>query len=82
MLRMEMVIYMAPELGRPVKPWASANEDTVAKPLWSIVTSRSTGIWSDIIVTVGTIRGYTDVDADLSLGLRGVSREGDSRNSG
>jgi hypothetical protein len=64
---MEMVIYMAPEVGWAMKPWAGANEDAANKPFGTVVAGGSTGVWGDVIVAVGTVRGYSDFDADLSL---------------
>ena len=65
-LWMEMIVDMPTKFGSSVKPGANANEDPVIKPLWPVVASGSTSVRSDVIVTVGTIRGYSDVDADLS----------------
>lgn len=66
---MEMVIYVTPKVGRPMKPWASAYEDAANKPFRTVVAGRSTGVGGDVIVTVGTVGGCTDFDADLSLCL-------------
>ncbi len=81
MLWMEMVIYVALEFTRAMKPRASANEDVPAKPFWPVVASWGTVIRSDVIVTIGTFRGYSDVDADLGLRFWGGNREADSTNS-
>ena len=61
---MEMVIYMAPEVGRAMKPWAGANEDAAIEPLWTVVAGRSTGVRSDVIVSVRTIGGDSDFDVN------------------
>jgi hypothetical protein len=74
---MEMVIYMTTKVGRAVEPWAGTNEDTASKPFRAIVAVGSTVIGCCIIVAVGAIRGYSDVDSYLSLGFRGW-REGDA----
>jgi hypothetical protein len=76
---MEVVIYVALEVGRAVKPWASANEDAARKPLGSIVAVGSTAVGSGLIVTVGTIRGHADLDADLGLSWEYVPRRRDRR---
>jgi hypothetical protein len=64
-----------------MKPGASANEAVPVKPFWTIVASGSTAIRSDVIVTIGAVRGYADLDVHLSLCFRGGSGEADSGNS-
>jgi hypothetical protein len=81
MLWMETVIHIALEVVSAMKPWASAHEDFPAKPLWAVVASGSTVIRSGVIVTIGTIRGYADLDADLTFCFGSGSRETDSSNS-
>jgi hypothetical protein len=81
MLRMETVIYVALEVARAMKPRAGANEGVPGKPFWTVVSSGGTAIRSDIIVPIGTIRGYSDFDADLSLCYGSGSGEADSNNS-
>jgi hypothetical protein len=61
-----------------MKPRAGANEAVPIKPFRTIVASGSTTVRSDIIVTIGTIGGYSDVDADLSLCFGGSSGEAES----
>jgi hypothetical protein len=72
-LWMETVIYVALEVTSAMKPRASANEDVPVKPLWTVVARGGTVIRSDVIVTIGTFRGYSDLDADLSLSFGGGS---------
>jgi hypothetical protein len=55
-LWMETVIYVALEVTRAMKPWASTNEDVAGKPLWTVVSRGGTAIRSDVIVTIGTFR--------------------------
>jgi hypothetical protein len=64
-----------------MKPRASTNEAVPVKPLRTIVASGSTGIRSDVIVTIGTVRCYADFDVDLTLCFGGGSDEADSSNS-
>jgi hypothetical protein len=64
-----------------MKPWAGANKAVPVKPLWTIVASGSAAIRSHVIITIGTVRGYSDVDADLSLCFGGGSGEAESSNS-
>jgi hypothetical protein len=78
---MQTVIYVALKLTSPMKPWASANEAVPIKPFWTIVASGGTVVRSYVIVTIGTIRGYSDSDADLSLCIGGGSGEADSSDS-
>jgi hypothetical protein len=78
---METVIHVALEVLRAVKPGASANEAIPVKPLWTIVASGSTAVRSDVIVTIGAIRGHADFDVDLSLCFGCDSGEADSSNS-
>jgi hypothetical protein len=80
-LRMETVIYVALEIASAMKPRTGANKDVPAKPFWTVVARRGTVIRSDIIVTIGTFRGYSDGDADLSLCFGGDSDEADSSHS-
>jgi len=73
MLWVETVIHVALEATSAMKPGASANEAVPVKPFWTIVASRSTAIRSDVIVTIGAVRGYADLDVGLSLCLGGGS---------
>jgi hypothetical protein len=76
--RVEMVIYVAPESIGAVKPRASPNEDAIVEPFWPVVASWGASIWSDIIVAIGTIGGYSDIYADLSVGFGSGSRQAES----
>jgi hypothetical protein len=73
-LWMEMIVDMPTKFCRSMEPGANAYEDPVNKPFWTVVASGSTRVRRDVIVAVRTIRGYADVDADLSPGRRGDSR--------
>ena len=64
-----------------MKPRASASEAVPVKPFGTIIASRSTGIRNSVIVTIGTLRGCADFDADLSLCFGCESGETDSGNS-
>src|SRR5580693_9139267 len=63
-IRMETVIDVAVEMFVAMKPRANADEDAVVQPFRSVITGRSTGIRSDVIVAVRTLGSYADVDAD------------------
>jgi hypothetical protein len=82
MLRMESVVYLATEFAGAMKPRAGANEDLPVKPFWAVVARGSTPIRSGVIVAVGTFRGDTDVDAELSLCFRDACREAAPSNCG
>jgi hypothetical protein len=70
------VVDIAPEIARTVKPWTYADEGASSKPLRPVVTSGGTGIRSNVIVSVGAIRGFSDADADADPAY--ASRELDS----
>jgi hypothetical protein len=66
---METVIHVALEVASAMKPRAGTNEAVPVKPFRTVVASGSTGVGSDVIVTIWTVRSYSDVDADLSSAL-------------
>ena len=80
-LRMETVIYVASEVVSAMKPRARANEDATRKPFRTIVALWGAVIRRDVIVTVGTFRRNSDVDAYLSLCFGTSCREADYSNS-
>src|ERR1700728_1827101 len=66
-IRVEAVVHVAVETFRPVKPRTSAHENASGKPFWPVVTGRSAIVGSDVVVTIGTLGCYSDVDADAHL---------------
>jgi hypothetical protein len=80
MVWVETVIYVALEVIRALKPRAGANEGLPVKPFWTVVPRGSTRIRIGVVVTIGTLRGYSDADADLSLSVGRGSGEADSSN--
>jgi hypothetical protein len=80
LLWVEAVIYVASELGLPMKPRAGADEDIPSKPLRPVIARRRTVIRSDVIVTIGALRSYPDLNADLSLRFWKGCREADCSN--
>jgi hypothetical protein len=78
MVRIVMCIYFAPEVIRTMKPRPNSDEDARIEPLWTIVTSGSTVIRRNVIIAVGTIRSYTDLDGDLGFCRGGRYRKADS----
>jgi hypothetical protein len=80
-LRMEIVIYMALEVGRAVKPRAGANKDSAVKPAWAIVAIGSAAVGSGFKVTVGAFRGYADFDGYLGLSFGRVCSKAETGNS-
>jgi hypothetical protein len=65
-----------------MKPRTSADEDAASKPFWAIVARWSTVIRSDVVVTIGTLGCYSDIDAHLSVCSWGDYREATSSNGG
>jgi len=80
MLGMEMVIYVAVEAGRAVKPRAGANEYATGKPLRAVVAVGGAVVRRDVIVAVGTFGRDADVDLHLSLCFGSGYREADCSN--
>jgi len=67
MVRMKMIIYVAPEVGGAMEPWAGADENSSYEPLRSIVTVGSASIGRSVVITVRAHRCGSDVDGDLSV---------------
>jgi hypothetical protein len=76
-VNIEAVIDMAAKPSRAVKPRAGTDEDAAGKPFRAVVAVGSTGIRSEVIVTVGARRFGSVIDAVLSLNFGGASREKD-----
>lgn len=81
-LRMEMVVYMAAEIGSSMKPWARANEDAIHKPFRAVIAIGSAYIRRDIVVTIWTIGSYADVNGYLRCGWGSGRCQADSSDSG
>jgi hypothetical protein len=81
-LGMEMVIYMAAEAFRTMKPRADSDEDAAGKPFRTVVAVGGAVVGRDVIVAVGTFRRDSDFDGYLSLGLGSRYCETDCGNSG
>jgi hypothetical protein len=64
---MVVVINIAVEVRGAVKPWSGTDKDAASKPLGAVVAVGSAVIRRDIVVTIGTSRGYADADADLRV---------------
>ena len=60
-----MMIDVAVEVGRPVKPWPRSDKNTIYKPLWTVVAVGSTGVWRNFIVSVRTLWRRPDTDRHL-----------------
>src|SRR5580704_7228709 len=80
-LRMEMVIYVAMEAFRAMKPGARPNEDAACKPFRAIVPIRGAIVRRDIVVPIGTHRRNSDLNVYLSMHCGRSHREADSGNS-
>jgi hypothetical protein len=81
LLRIESVVYIAPELGSAMEPRACANENVVSKPFWTVVAGRSTVIRCDVKVPIRTFRGRSDLDHHLSIRLGHGGRKATNRNN-
>jgi hypothetical protein len=78
---MESVVDVTAEVVRAMEPWARAHEDTSTKPFWAVIAGGRTAVGSSVIVSIGALRSYTDVDAYLSLNRRNGDRKAASSNS-
>jgi hypothetical protein len=63
---MEVVVHVAAEVVRTVKPRANADEDAAIKPFWTVVACRGASVRSNVVVAVGAYRLYSYADSDLS----------------
>jgi hypothetical protein len=81
-LRMVTVIYVATEVLATMKPWTGTDEDTTVKPLRPIVARGSAAIGRGVIIPIGTFRGDSNVNADLSLYFGSGHREADCSDNG
>ena len=64
--RIIAIVHVAVKAVPAAKPWASSDEQTAVEPVGSIVTIWRAAIRCVVEVTVGTVRGDPDVDANLS----------------
>ena len=71
MIGMKMVIYMASEAFRAMKPRARPNEDATRKPFRAVVAVRSTSVRGNVVITVRTDRRRAYIDPDADLGPSG-----------
>jgi hypothetical protein len=76
------VIHVATEVIVAMKPRTGTDEDTTGKPFRTVVAGWSTTIRRGIIVPIRTCRGYSDVNADLSLYVGSGHREADCSDNG
>jgi len=80
--RVIIVIYVATEVIVAMKPRTGTDEDTTGKPFRTVVAGWSTAIRRGIIVPIRTCRGYSDVNADLSLYFGSGYHEADCSDNG
>jgi hypothetical protein len=64
---MQMVIDMAVDVRRAMKPWASADEDAAVKPFWAVISVRRAAIGRQVVIPVRANRWRPYIDAYLSL---------------
>jgi hypothetical protein len=79
-LRVVVVIYMSAEAFGAMEPRAHTDERSAGKPLRAIVAVGRAFIRRSVVVTVGTFRGDSNLDAHLSLGFGNGYSEADSSN--
>jgi hypothetical protein len=72
MVGMEVIVYVAAEVGGAMKPWAGTDEDAAGEPLGAVVAVGSALVGRGFIVSIGAGRGCSDVDADLSFRLGSI----------
>jgi len=80
-LRMEVVIYMAVKFSRAMKPWASSNKNAPIEPFRTVIAVGRTVIRGNVVITIWTLGGYSDVDADLGLCCGRAGCEADPNHS-
>jgi hypothetical protein len=69
MVGVKVIVYVAAEFGAAMKPGARTDEDTSGEPLGSVIAVGGALIGRNFVVAIGANRGWSDVDADLSLGF-------------
>ena len=74
-VRMEMVIHMAAEVGGAMEPRANTNKDSARKPLRPVVAVWSASIRRGVVVPVRTLGRGSNVDGNLSLHFRSIHCE-------
>src|ERR1700733_6411935 len=74
-LRVESVIHVSSKVFPALEPRTYAHEHVRAEPFQTVVATRSTVIWSVVIVTIGTVRGCYAGDRNLRVYLRGARPE-------
>jgi hypothetical protein len=76
-----VVVDMTMKILRTVKPRTSSDENTSDKPLGAVVAVRSTRIRWIVVIAIGAIWSYSDVDTNLRLCSERICGEAESRNS-
>jgi hypothetical protein len=66
-VRMEVIIYMPAKSFRSVKPRTHADKYAAVEPLRPVVAVRRAIVGCGVIVSIGTIRGWPDINDYLSL---------------
>ena len=65
--RMVVIVDVAMEVFRAVKPWAGTDKDAIGKPRGAVIPVGSATVRRGIVVAIGTNGRYTDADADLGV---------------
>ena len=64
---MEVIVYVAVEVGGAVKPGAGSDKGAAGEPLGTVVPVGRASIGSGFVVAVGAVRSCSDADANLGL---------------
>jgi hypothetical protein len=81
-LRVVVIIDVAMEVFRAVKPWTGADKDPIGKPLGAVITVGSATVRRGIEVAIGTNGRYTDADADLGMCSGSTCCDGETSDGG
>ncbi len=79
MMRVIAIVDVAIKAVTAMKPGTGSDEQTAIEPVWPIVAVGRATVRGVVEITVGTVRGHSDVDANLSWGRGNRGRQTDSR---
>jgi hypothetical protein len=78
---MEVVIYVSAEVVRTMEPATGSDEDPAIEPLRAVIAIRGAVVGRNIVVAIGTVRGGSDFDGNLSVCWSGCCRESEAGES-
>jgi hypothetical protein len=79
---MVVVIYVSAEVVRTMEPATGSDEDSAIEPLRAVIAIRGAVVGRNIVVAIGTVRGGSDFDGNLSVCWSGCCRESEAGESG